>query len=271
MKVTKCEKGHFYDGEKYEKCPHCEQKINEEPIRQRDVGRDISSTYSGVLRSQDSNFNAINRRTGQSAVLKKTEDYDVTVAYRPTENDDSSTDKTVAYRPSGNDSSETDKTVAYRPTENVSQPVMKLQPLNMSEMNVQAEKRPQKKNGNVLGWLVVIEGIDKGDFLPLYEGENRIGDVPVMYDKKKKAFYVDVFRSPSPVELDGDLLSVSSYLYHHSVLRILDKSYAVIELCRDGFDWDNCIIVQRTWICDVCNTENLLQSEYCCVCGKKRR
>lgn len=271
MKVTKCEKGHFYDGEKYVKCPHCEQKINEEPVRQREVGRDISSTYSGVLRSQDSGLNAINRRPGQSASLKNSEDCDVTVAYRPTESFDSSTDKTVAYRPMENEPSSVDKTVAYRPTENAIPQAMKLRPLNMSEVSIQAEKRPQKKKGNVLGWLVIIEGTGKGDYLPLYEEENRIGEVPVMYDKKKKAFYVDVFRSPSPIELDGDLLSVSAYMYHHSVLRILDTSYALIELCRDGFDWDNPVIVQRTWICDVCNTENLLQSEYCCVCGKKRR
>lgn len=29
MKLTKCEKGHFYDGEKYSSCPHCNQSASD--------------------------------------------------------------------------------------------------------------------------------------------------------------------------------------------------------------------------------------------------
>ncbi len=49
MAVTKCKNGHFYDDEKFDKCPHCEN-----PLPQRRVLSDELTQYTPVFTSSNS-------------------------------------------------------------------------------------------------------------------------------------------------------------------------------------------------------------------------
>lgn len=114
-----------------------------------------------------------------------------------------------------------------------------------------------KGNDYITGWLVCIDGPEKGRDYRLHHGFNRLGrshdmDIVVMedsyisrdthcmlvYDGKHNAFYA----SPSVgtlTYLNGELLDKSLKIKVGDILRIGESEFEFIPFCREGRVWDN--------------------------------
>ncbi len=210
MRIVKCPKGHYYDGESFPSCPHCGENIN----------------------TQERMFMTPNMDVGVGN-------------FRPMRRSEVS-----------------EETVAYKET--------------------------QKR---VTGWMVAIDGIMYGDYVPLYEGDNLVSDMMIVFDGMRKKFYIDVGRSSTRIDLDSRTLSDNEYVYHHSRIRIHGITYVMVELCREGFDWNSKSVLDSgilksadksydassgklkstRWMCDVCGAYNNKEDTFCGGCGAKKQ
>lgn len=134
----------------------------------------------------------------------------------------------------------------------------------------------------VVGWLVAIDGILYGDFIPLYEGENDVDGVMLKYDPSMKKVFIDVQNTGVRVDLDARTLSENTYIHHHNRIRFYGNTYVFIELIREGFDWRRKNVIQtidsdvksvdieNKWKCIICGSMVSNDETYCTTCGYKR-
>ncbi|MBR1506420.1 MAG: hypothetical protein IJ619_00230 [Eubacterium sp.] len=103
----------------------------------------------------------------------------------------------------------------------------------------------------IYGWIVQVEGQDKGKYYPIFEGENTVDEFIIIYDADKDAF-----------QLKND----PSYIHHHDVIQKEERKYMLVQLCVDGFSWHP----KKEWRCIYCNSVNPELAVYCQVCGGER-
>ncbi len=159
-------------------------------------------------------------------------------------------DKTVALKPdkapaAGSD----DKTVAMRPVAQAKPPV------DEDDKTVGVYKQ-EKGVDFIAGWLVCVEGPEKGRDYRLYHGFNRIGrdyklDVPVMedpsiaresncavvYDGRGNRFYA-VQQAGATAYLNGTLLEEPKPIQTGDVIRIGSSEFEFVAFCREGRVWE---------------------------------
>ncbi len=130
----------------------------------------------------------------------------------------------------------------------------------------------------IMGWLVAIDGIQYGSFEPLYEGENKLEEAVIRFDPEKMKFFIDVKASNVKIDLDSRTLSSNEYIHHHSKIRIYGYTYMLVELLRDGFNWDKKtksgkgiaeppMNLKEMKKCSICGTYVKKGEAYCDACG----
>lgn len=182
MAVVKCEKGHFYDDEKYAQCPICEKGAPEESLTV-----------------------AINRQV---------ENYAAQYVQHHADHQYVETDK--------------EKTIG-----------------------ISSHRAEQKYT---VGWLVCIQGTDKGRDFRLYAGFNRIGrgydnDIvlkdmqvsrenhcSVIYEEKKNRFYL-MPEHGNMVYRDKILLQQAEEITEGSVIQIGESELELVVFCRGERRW----------------------------------
>lgn len=113
------------------------------------------------------------------------------------------------------------------------------------------------KNGNsnpVSGWLICLEGENKGRSFDLHIGKNFIGrsmrsDVvindpqvsrenhfSIIYDPRSRNFYITT--GSSIVYLNSNLLEQPSILKENDSIEIGSSKFMFVPFCKEGRDWD---------------------------------
>lgn len=109
----------------------------------------------------------------------------------------------------------------------------------------------------VVGWLVVVNGPGRGSFRPVFHGSNSIGRgddqrIPldfgdqkisrdthafVIYDEKKRDFFVRDNGKSNLVRHNGDLVMMPTQLQDRDIIELGDTTLLFVALCNNEFDW----------------------------------
>lgn len=267
MDIKKCEKGHFYNGEKYASCPHCAE-----------MQQDNTNNVVAESKVQYGNMQITSKPFVRGYQVK--EDMAETVAYRPPAH-------------SGN-------TLSYESKqEDVYQPIALNQLSDVSPL--------QPQNALPVGWLVAVSGLAYGKQYPIFTCDNFIGsnidnsicikgDAYVLpehhctlsFDIQTQKVVLNMESSNGAVYLNNAPVTESCYLSHADWIQIGGSVYMFVELCREGFSWwqpmeqkqiepkadddiaETSVLTSATWRCSMCNALNLEFAKVCRVCGAKK-
>lgn len=244
MAIIRCSNGHYYDGDKYDKCPHC-----------------------GKLASNDDD-RTVAFSSGYPEPSVQSEDDDRTVALEVGPKGDVSCVPTFRQGSNGDD-----RTIALSelvgsgesgPVELVSRPALQpvdSRPVAAGSLVDVTDKtislyEVQKGVDFIVGWLVCVEGPERGRDYRLHQGFNRIGrdyqmDVAVMedpsisrepncsvvYDDRNNKFYA-VQQNGAIAYLNGELLQGAQQLQTGDMIKIGNSALEFVAFCREGRVWE---------------------------------
>lgn len=198
MKLTKCENGHFYDGSKYESCPHCRQQGMDEGVTVALQGQGIQEEATEAL-------------TGSAP---------------------SDTEQNLGAQVRGILDEEENQTVAY--------------------YDLKIGKNP------VVGWLVCIQGENRGESYKLKAGRNFVGrsrdmDVVltgdmgisrnrhaiIVYEPKGKMFLAQPGESRELFYINDKVVLANYVLQPYDEIQISATKLLFVPFCGERFSWDD--------------------------------
>lgn len=272
MNTVRCENGHFYDSEKYLKCPHCLNNLGvnkeSEEYRQIQVNQQGKGNSSVLKSDKDEENMHSESRHGESEKLfgrlKKKPvkglsgvngDSSKTVSFYDEANNDQVQKSSIPNKAGQDSSSEPhsvrgdiEKAADYKP---------------VGEMTVQFYSKGNAGEP-VVGWLVCIEGDAWGKSYELKTGKNRIGrsstmDIAilgdnsvsrdthavVMFEPHKKEFIMSVNECGGMVYINDEILSSVVKLANKDILTIGNTKLIFVPLCDEEFDWGNPTQIQH--------------------------
>lgn len=261
-----CDKGHWFDGEKYDSCPVCMSLVNSPIVPVTAHGNAVDSGEKPVSSSSEKKglFGKLFGRNKKGAGSVKSES---TSLLR------NNTEHGSDFDPSG-------KTVSM---DMIHEESMQERELPIPEVQAQTEqmenhvstladqvaqaKRSSAAEGKtvsifgttndpVTGWLVCIKGKEKGTSFPLKAGQNFIGralnmDVSlrledsvsrnrhatVIYEPRKRVFVLQNGESNGLTYLNEELVLNSVQLKPYDRITVGDCELAFIPFCGEEFDW----------------------------------
>ncbi|MCD8118337.1 MAG: FHA domain-containing protein [Lachnospiraceae bacterium] len=111
----------------------------------------------------------------------------------------------------------------------------------------------------VVGWLVCIDGPDKGHDYRIHTGYNQIGRAEHMdicirgdqkisrekhaliaYDDEEKVFFFGPSEGKNIVRVNGRMVMVPTELHRGDILTIGTSRLIFVPLCDENFDWSKC-------------------------------
>lgn len=253
MKLTRCEKKHFYDSDKYESCPHCNRAaVN-------DAGAKASSQTEGKA----STLGGGKKQVSQSGVLQ------------PARHGSSLPDdvvKTAAIIDGVGRSNAAvsgtslQKDVDPATDEREGQGAKDMQPL-LASVNAVRETMHYEEARTVafydneaepvVGWLVCVKGEYFGVSFPLKTGKNTIGrssrmDIALTkevsisrdrhailtYEPRKRQYFIQPGEGNGLTYVNDDLLMMPQEIHDYDALQVGNAIFALRTLCGDKFTWD---------------------------------
>lgn len=210
MNLKRCDKGHFFDADKFASCPHCAggMRNSDETIAIR-PGDDVKTEAISVSKVQPtSDVEAVPSVVSLAQTVSQ-----ITEKVEVSEEDDDA------------------KTVRYYETESGIEPVV--------------------------GWLVCIEGEEKGASFNLKGGRNFIGRSPkmdvvvkdssvsrekhavILYEPKKREFLAQPGDSRELFYLNDEVVLNFNQLKPYDVLQVGNTKLMFIPFCSEAFSWDD--------------------------------
>ena len=109
----------------------------------------------------------------------------------------------------------------------------------------------------VVGWLVVVEGLGRGQFRPIRYGQNAVGrgqdlricidfgdqrisrepHAFVIYDEVQRKFFIRDNGKSNIIRLNGNAVLTHAELHDRDVISIGETSLLFVSLCDQNFDW----------------------------------
>lgn len=109
----------------------------------------------------------------------------------------------------------------------------------------------------VVGWLVVVDGLGRGQFRPIFYGQNSVGrghDLRVsidfgdqrisreahaflIYDEVERKYFIRDNGKSSIVRLNGNAVLAPSELRDRDLVTIGETTMLFVALCDPNFDW----------------------------------
>ena len=256
MRIINCDKGHFYDADMFPECPHCQGEINKDiPLQSTSIMRKKIKVQNGV--EQPAQVQVVEEQSAQPQPVQ-------TQQFKP-----QSVQPHVAVEQS------------VQPQVVQPQQVQEIPTPAKNVMATPSNKSENKKDGVkklVVGWLVCIDGDNRGDVSTIYNESNMIYGLNIVFNEELSRLYLNLVFSEVTPDLNNRRISDSEYIYDQDKLRIGNNTYMVVELCRDGFSWkkkqkderSNSAILRSMWKCNVCGAMNGEYDGYCLVCGAEK-
>lgn len=270
MNLQRCENGHFYDGDTYSSCPHC---IGTDSETKKKTVKPDNATVSFPTKpdfvSEPEKKDPISKIG--SLFKREKEKEHLTISPKSDETH-SQTSKSVE-KP--DNISESDVSVETHPMEpkKEKETVISEEPSVSATSDLQASLAAAKVDqddiktvsifGNsngvepVVGWLVAIEGPDKGLSYNLKAGKNYIGraatmDVVIINDKKVSRekhccmlfdpmtndTYILANSSEGMIHMNGSALLDNVKLKERDCFVIGDTKFMFVPFCGEYFSWE---------------------------------
>ena len=263
MAIQECENGHIFDNVLHKSCPYCVKIDRIDFGESDDTGKTVAS--SGNVNSD------IGKTVASTASMNS--GIEVTVAATGAGNSDVGV--TVAATGVGN--SDVGVTVAATGTEKIdvgaAEAVMSLDnsdigvtvapssyhnPSDSSDSGKTVGIYRKATGFNpVVGWLVCIEGTQKGKDYRIYDGVNTIGrdermdiclrgDISISrenhaklgYDKKHNSFHIIPVEGAETIYLNDEPVYVPMVLKNNDIIEIGVFKLRFISFCDESFVWD---------------------------------
>ena len=220
MKLRKCEKGHFYDEEKYDSCPHCQNMGGQMPSQPQQGGEEGMTVglYNDSPQAPAGNFQPNPGPVPNSGF------------------------QTVPIEPA--------------PGESLKENVQKIQ--QEEENRTVGYYMDELGQEPVVGWLVCIEGEKRGEAFVLKSGRNFIGrgagmDVVLsgdrsvsrdkhailVYEPRARIFLVQPGESRELFYVNDEVVLSNRQLKDRDVLMIGNYKLLFVPLCGPDFSWDD--------------------------------
>lgn len=231
MEIVRCENGHFYDIEKYSSCPTCAKELS-------GVGATVPATMpASIPATMPATMPASEMPFISSQMLS---DYGSTEPV-----------SAVDFTPE----MVTDTKAAAANVPNVGiqdyQPTMPVLPQNVGEDAANTAFNP------VVGWLVCVEGPDKGKDYRIHSQNNFIGRAPHMdicirsdmhvsneraamiaYDPDEKMFLFGPGTGHNLVKVNGKTVLNTVELNPFDKVTVGKSKLLFVPLCGERFNWD---------------------------------
>lgn len=225
MAIVRCSKGHYYDNVKFSQCPHCgifaEEDDEEKTVSMSMTGGVLAGGGFGSQPHPQESAAALGG--GQARGREMEEDKTVAMGY-PGQGAGIPADMVSAA------SGDEEKTISFYAQE--------------------------KGTDFIVGWLVCVEGPEKGRDYRLHQGFNRLGrdysmDIAVMedagisreaacavvYDDRSNSFFA--VQQPSGLAyLNGTVLEGAKGLKTGDMIRTGNSEFEFIGFCREGRTWE---------------------------------
>lgn len=259
-----CVKGHFYDGDKYDACPHCAAGVEA-------IAQSVFAVRTGAVTEEKREEKGTGRKSEKKAQRDKkgffsrksrqTVDVQVNTA---------NAGETLLLQDSGNSHLITSQPIVSQPA--VSQSAVLPSAGNSSLVSAfaavqKSEERDERKTigffstgANLnppVGYLVCIAGEDFGMGFPLKSGSNSLGrsvsmDIVVMdekvsrekqafviYEPLKREFYIRPGEESALCYLNGDVVLEIRKLKQHDVIMLGSTRLMLVPVCGEDFSWDD--------------------------------
>lgn len=265
MKVIQCEKGHFYDAEKYDECPVCRKIENKktDPVKTEKI-KDINDIDLNKLKECEEATQIISSnydepptmKPDNKAVSEKIIDYDLK-AKRP--NDDGETQVSF-WKNEVIDESETSDCISNPQDNEVTQVLGGY--IRNDTVGISSVKK--RYNGPIVGWLVAINGPHKGQSFELYAKKNYIGrgddsvvclsndktvsrtsPLCVIFDNRKSEFIAVAGNSDQTAYVNDQLLLQPINLKLRDCIVLGESSLLFIPFITKENDFENTYLIGK--------------------------
>ncbi len=263
MAIIKCSKGHYYDNTKFSQCPHCgvlpimeqEQQQEAKPKRfsffHRPEGKKQEAVVPAPYMEEEDDDHTVAMPVAPGPFLAEDdEDDDHTIAMprmqEPVreEEPDEDDDRTIAIP-------KMQETAGREEPEEAGGRTMATPKRQEAAPQVAEEKQP----GFVAGWLVCVNGPERGCDYRLYKGFNRLGNgertdilvrdpglaavaVAVVYDDRSNAFFA-VQQPGAQALLNGEELEGAVRISSGDLIKAGESEFEFVAFCREGRVWDS--------------------------------
>ena len=244
MNVVKCSQGHFYDADKFTVCPHC-GVAQQELTQSNSVVRKDETV---ALREEEIQAWEYKQEMYENSTVKGKRTKGTFLGKKRKSEVFSGQNESVYTGPI------TIKTATIQQTIQTEQPM----PMSMTGAPVVAAHvaAPVRERGCTVGWLIFLNGKDKGTTCELKSGNNFIGsgadmDVQIRNDSKvahknhakivfepnKQEFFVAPGDSSELVYLGEDVVMIPQKLAAYDRIIIGDTTMLFMPLCGEKFTW----------------------------------
>ncbi len=234
MNIKKCERGHFYNGDKYQTCPHCKETAKD--IHQNEEAKPVQGYQ-------------INKNMPETIAYGSNATVGDTVAYIP---NDAGINGELLYQNKDMDPQKQQSVVQQAHVRNLL-PVGWLVAVSGLEYGRQY---PIFTCDNFIGSSAENTICIQGDAYVLPEHHCTLS-----FDIMQQKIVLNLESSTGEINVNDVRATESCYLNHKDKIQIGGSVYMLIELCRDGFSWWNTLPMQEQKKTDQINDIDLAFSE----------
>lgn len=285
MKLVKCVKNpyHFYDAEKYAVCPHCEAASGQGDAREFVQGRSSAEqsewknasgrrTHSENL----SNVTVLERRNNRSVSGQNDDKSNITQIQQKhnsvwnmsgssslnATSEKEEPNHTSESQLSGENLSDSVVIIAEDAISKVSENSLAASVIKAKEMDTEEVKTVALydfgEQEPVVGWLVCVSGVYKGESFNLKSGRNLIGrsgkmdvvlakDLSVsrdkhaalFYDFRKRKFHIAQGDGNGIIYVNDDMLMETKEIHDYDMIELGRGKFLFRSMCGDCFTWDD--------------------------------
>ena len=218
-----CNKGHYYDGDKYQNCPHC---LEEGQSLQKSKARHILKRKTSIKNSSAEMSVNVSQHSFQSRSSSSEESMTMCL---PSNDEELMT----MCLPSNNDDSLTVCLPAKQHNSLERLPQAGSLDIFLAEQRLTA------------GWFVCINGKEFGRSFAVKNGKNLIGHAVVYYLMKHNKFMIEPGDTRNLFYLNEEPVLNPVEMKRHDILKIGGISLMLVPLCGKDFSWTELIKTNR--------------------------
>lgn len=253
MKLTRCEKKHFYDSDKYESCPHCSRAASHDGgVKASTQTEEKESTLGGGKKqvSQSSILQPVRKGSSLPDDAVKTAAIIDGVGRSNIAARDISRQEDVDPATDAGEGQGTEDTQPLLTSVNAVRETMHYEEARTVAF-YDNEAEP------VVGWIVCVKGEYFGTGFPLKTGKNTIGrssrmDIALTkevsisrdrhailtYEPRKRQYFIQPGEGNGLTYVNDDLLMMPQEVHDYDVVQVGNASFILRTLCGDKFTWD---------------------------------
>lgn len=259
MKLTRCEKKHFYDSDKYSNCPHCNRTMPnpvsvEAPVQ---TGGKESTLGGGKKQAIQPVYQQASQMSSHWEDSVKTAAIIDGISRGSTdERDISRQEDVVSVVDDHGERGVQDTQPLLASVNAVRETVHYEEARTVAFYDNEAEP--------VVGWLICVKGEYFGVGFPLKTGKNTIGrssrmDVALTkevsvsrdrhailtYEPRKRQFFVQPGEGNGLTYVNDDLLMMPQEIHDYDVVQVGNGVFVFRTLCGDKFTWDTYMVGEK--------------------------